>query len=128
MLSVYTIYMYMYIISIHHLHLRYQYTIYMYVISIHHLHVHKLQAYMRQSGSHSEEAEVGPHLLQQVVKVPLVMGGHWNCMRYLVDDVQFLSIIVELITHLVPQQTSLTGCLTSMEIWSILLSRYMAGM
>ena len=40
--------------------------------------------------SHSNETEVVPHLFQQVVKVPLVVGGDGHAVRYLVDNVQFL--------------------------------------
>lgn len=39
---------------------------------------------------HSHELQVGPHLLEQVVKVPLVMGRHGNGVRDLVDDVELL--------------------------------------
>ena len=39
---------------------------------------------------HSDEVEVGPHLLQEVVKVPLVMGGDWDGVGDAVDDVELL--------------------------------------
>ena len=39
---------------------------------------------------HSDEAEVGPHLLKEVVKVPLVVGRDRNCMRNLINYVQLL--------------------------------------
>lgn len=39
---------------------------------------------------HSDEVEVFPHFLQEVVKVPLVVGGDWHGVGYPVDDVQLL--------------------------------------
>ena len=40
--------------------------------------------------SHSHQPEVAPHLLQQVIKVPLVVSRDGDAVRDLVDDVQFL--------------------------------------
>ena len=39
---------------------------------------------------HSDELQVGPHFLEQVIKVPLVVSRHGNGVRDLVDDVELL--------------------------------------
>ena len=38
----------------------------------------------------ADELQVSPHLLEQIVEVPLVMGAHGYGVRYLVDDVELL--------------------------------------
>jgi len=40
--------------------------------------------------SHPHETQVVPHLLQQVVEVPLVVGGDWDGVRDAIDYVQLL--------------------------------------
>ncbi len=41
--------------------------------------------------AHSDEREVVPHLLEEVVEVPFVVGGDGHAMRHLLDDVQLLA-------------------------------------
>ena len=53
------------------------------------------------------------------------MGRDWNRMRYLVYDVQLL--LHTSLSSLSTVQITVDS-LTSMEIWSILFSKYMAGM
>ena len=44
--------------------------------------------------SHPSQAEVFPHLLEKVIKVPLVVGRDWDTVRDLINDIQFLQIMV----------------------------------
>ena len=37
---------------------------------------------------HSNEVEVLPHFLQEVVKVPLVVGGDWNSVGNAINDIK----------------------------------------
>lgn len=40
--------------------------------------------------SHSNQIEIEPHLLQEIIKIPLVVGRNWNCMGNLVNNIQLL--------------------------------------
>ena len=40
---------------------------------------------------HSGQLQISPHLLQQIIKVPLVMGRHRYCVGNFINDVQFFN-------------------------------------
>ena len=74
--------------------------------------------------SHSDQVEIVPSLLQQIIKVPLVVSRYGDSMWNTIDDVQFLHEEEEEEEEGEEEEeergTLITNADTSIEIWSIL--------